>query len=220
VRLLAIDPPAPADGPLVKKFPSIGVDWQRGSFTVGKLSYDTWVRAVAEGRSRIQSAQPAATTANGWTFAPAGGSWGVDYLSRAAAARAGAVGALAQDEIVATTRVDATGRPLDGAHRYVLRFAKGDRPPARAFWSLTLVGADGRLADNRINRYAVRGDRVERGRDGGVAIPIQLAPPSGAPESNWLPAPSRPFQLVLRLYAPAPEAVAGRWAPPAVTRVD
>lgn len=35
-------------------------------------------------------------------------------------------------------------------------------------------------------------------------------------ESNWLPAPDGPLPLAMRLYAPAPEALDGRWNLPPV----
>src|SRR5207249_4370487 len=38
--------------------------------------------------------------------------------------------------------VDSDGRPLDGAHRYLLHFAKDALPPAGARWSLTALGTD------------------------------------------------------------------------------
>jgi hypothetical protein len=36
--------------------------------------------------------------------------------------------------------------------------------------------------------------------------------------ANWLPAPRTDLQLVLRLYAPKPQATDGTWQPPAVIR--
>jgi hypothetical protein len=36
--------------------------------------------------------------------------------------------------------------------------------------------------------------------------------------ANWLPAPRTDIQLVLRLYAPKPQATDGSWQPPAVVR--
>ena len=46
---------------------------------------------------------------------------------------------------------------------------------------------------------------------------MQHESPSGEKEANWLPAPSGPFFLVMRLYWPKPEALDGRWkAPPLV----
>jgi hypothetical protein len=213
-RLMKDNPPSAADGPLAKRFPTIGLDWKTGRFAAGKMKDAS--RARNDGLLAIRNAPPSARAENGWTQSPPGGSWGVEYVQRAAAARAGLGGALAEDVIEFTTSVDASGRPLQGGHRYALSFAKP--PPVAAFWSLTLLDGEGRMVDNVRNRYALRGDRL---RKGDATVHVQHAPPDGeAKQANWLPAPSGPFQLVLRLYAPKDDAVSGAWKPPAVKRVD
>jgi hypothetical protein len=213
VKLMQANPPEAADGPLVKKFPTIGLDWQRGSFTQ-KLDAATAERAWTDARNRIRAAQPTGRQVNGWTISMASGSFGVDYLSRAAAARVGLGGGmLAEDTIELRTRVDASGQPLSGAHGYEIDFAEA--PPVRAFWSITLLDEQGRMVDNLINRYAVRGDRLRKGEP----VRVQFAGPKGD-RSGWLPAPRGPFSLVLRLYWPKEAAVSGAWQPPAVRRVD
>jgi hypothetical protein len=219
-RLLQINPPAAADAPLVKKFPSFGLDYKGGRFSAKKLSSAALAQSVNDARARIHAVKPEETAQNGWTFGASGGSYGVDYLARAAAARAGIGGALPQDAIEATARVDASNARLSGGSRYVLRFGKDDLPPVSAFWSLTLVDDDGKMADNVINRYAVRGDRLKKDGDGGVTVYIQGPPPGGAKDANWLPAPSGKFQLLLRLYWPKDAAIDGSWKPPAVKRAS
>ena len=57
---------------------------------------------------------------------------------------------------------------------------------------------------------------MRRNRDGSIDVTVSSAKPRKA--SNWLPAPRGDFQLVLRLYAPKPEASDGTWQPPAVVR--
>ncbi len=46
------------------------------------------------------------------------------------------------------------------------------------------------------------------------------AEPGADKESNWLPAPKVPFNLTMRLYAPKPEILVGKWNPPPVVRVQ
>ncbi|HEY1321123.1 MAG TPA: DUF1214 domain-containing protein, partial [Streptosporangiaceae bacterium] len=69
-------------------------------------------------------------------------------------------------------------------------------------------------------RFAI-GDRdpLVRNRDGSLDIYIQHASPGPDRESNWLPAPPGPLGITMRIYAPRPEALDGRWNPPPVRRL-
>ena len=103
----------------------------------------------------------------------------------------------------------------------MLRFKPGQSPPVRAFWSLTLYDARILLYANPLQRYAL-GDRspgLKRDPDGGLTIRVSHATPPASQRSNWLPAPSGPFSLYLRLYEPEPRAASGAWVPPAVRRM-
>ena len=116
---------------------------------------------------------------------------------------------------------DADGKLLTGANRYVLRFAKNEIPPVGAFWSVTLYDEDGFPAANALKRNAI-GDRDELkfNADGSLDLYFQNESPGKEKESNWLPAPTGDFNLTMRLYAPKPQVLDGRWAPPAVKRVQ
>ncbi|HVL76390.1 MAG TPA: DUF1214 domain-containing protein, partial [Noviherbaspirillum sp.] len=155
-----------------------------------------------------------------WGYSLKLGKWGDDYLLRATTAMKG-LGALSADEAVyALGDYDANGELLDGRHRYELRFAPGMQPPAQAFWSVSLYGKDYYFTPNPIGRYAVgnftAGLRLEA--DGSLVIPISHEPPDD--RSNWLPAPAGPFYLILRLYHPSPDFIAGRYEIPALQRID
>jgi hypothetical protein len=115
---------------------------------------------------------------------------------------------------------DARGRRLRGRHRYVLRFAPGQLPPVRAFWSLTMYDRARHLYANELDRYAL-GDRstgLLRDRDGGLTVFLQHDRPAAGRVANWLPAPAGAFTVALRLYVPERRALDGRWAPPGITR--
>jgi hypothetical protein len=183
------------------------------------------LRAVAAGRQIIAPTPPPGTTlAGGWRLPRRDiGHYGDDYLFRAVIA-ARALAALSADEAVyLTTSTDAEGKPLNGAHRYVLHFDKGQEPPAEAFWSLTMYRLPERLfVANPLLRYAV-GDRsagLRRGADGSLDIYLQHDWPGEEREANWLPAPRGDFQLALRLYVPKKGLYDGTWQPPAVKRVE
>ncbi|MBA3261838.1 MAG: DUF1214 domain-containing protein, partial [Thermoleophilaceae bacterium] len=158
---------------------------------------------------------------NGWVLpGPYVGAYGTNYLGRAVIATA-ALGANTRPETVYPLAVaDVTGRQLSGSHRYVVRFPRGQLPPANAFWSLTMYGEDRYLVPNAIDRYAI-GDRTKglhRGRDGSLTLYIQHGRPSGAAGANWLPAPSGRFRLALRIYEPRRSVLTGGWLPPPVQR--
>ena len=89
----------------------------------------------------------------------------------------------------------------------------------RGFWTLTAYTKDGALADDKVPRLSVSDhDKLKKNRDGSFDVIVSGASPGKARVSNWLPAPGGDFQLVMRLYAPKPQAADGSWAPPAVQR--
>ena len=148
------------------------------------------------------------------------GRYGRAYLYRASVALEGLGANTRREADYPRATRDVDGRPLHGRHRYVIRFAPGELPPVRAFWSLTMYDRRSFLVDNPIDRYAL-GDRsrgLRRGRDGSLTIYVQRAAPPGARRANWLPAPPGRFRLTLRLYEPRAAALTGRWKPPAIRR--
>lgn len=121
-------------------------------------------------------------------------------------------------------RTDAAGQPLDASkHSYTLRFAKGQLPPAKAFWSLTMYdGPTKLLVENPLKRYLINSamlPKLKKDPDGGLTLTIASASPGKAKEANWLPAPSGPFYAVLRIYNPEPAAFDGSWKVPPLTPV-
>ena len=59
-----------------------------------------------------------------------------------------------QDAVYPLSQKDASGDEYNGAkHKYVMRFEKGQLPPAKAFWSLTMYDPDFFFVPNPINRY-------------------------------------------------------------------
>ena len=56
--------------------------------------------------------------------------------------------------------------------------------------------------------------------DGSLDIYIQHDKPAADKIANWLPSASGPLGITMRLYAPKPEVLDGRWAPPPLKRVN
>jgi hypothetical protein len=158
---------------------------------------------------------------NGWqVITDAFGVFGISYLGRAIAARTGLGATPADDALSPHTVSDADGRPLDGDRDYVLHFERDELPPAQAFWSVTMYDAEGFPSANPIDRFAI-GDRddLRFNADGSLDLDLRRVTPGVDRESNWLPAPRGPLGVTMRLYAPAPEALDGRWSPPPIRRV-
>ncbi|MCP2292111.1 DUF1254 domain-containing protein [Nocardia amikacinitolerans] len=214
--LMDTDRPAPADEPAMARFAEIGI--APGGRVRGLSDAELTAAATDAKRTIEVYVDPETRMFNDWSFDPQGGVYGTDYLHRASVARNGLGANLPQDAIYPTYFGTADDNGTTVRHR--LRFAAGQTPPVDAFWSLTAYDAEGYLVRNPAGIYAV-GHQVPvvPGPDGSIELAIQHDDPGSAvPQGNWLPIPSEgPFSLTMRLYAPRPEAIDGRWQPPPVT---
>jgi hypothetical protein len=224
-RTARANPPHANDYPALARMARLGLEPGR-AFDIGSID--------DQARAALMDAMPAAlakirTTLsrtahfeNGWMMTePPIGTYGTDYLRRAAIAYAGLGANLTEDAIYPTMFEGADGKPLDSASRYVLHFDKDELPPARAFWSLTMYDERQFFADNPIDRYAI-GDRdnLVFNPDGSLDIYIQRDNHGGVKEANWLPSPANgSFSLTLRAYWPKADALDGTWKPPALARL-
>ncbi|HEY8515496.1 MAG TPA: DUF1254 domain-containing protein [Candidatus Binatia bacterium] len=221
---LAINPPTTdAQRALVERLAALGVGpGRRPSTEVTDPAILAALRAgIARGFARIESAAAGNDTINGWSMRTDLGVYGDDLERRATVARYGWGANVPEEAIYPNAFEDSAGAPLDGTHRYRVRFAPDGLPPVHAFWSLTLYDADRFLYDNPQRRYAIsdRSPDLVYGEDGSLEIYVQAEPPPGL-EANWLPPPPGPFSLMLRLYLPADEVTSGAWQPPTIERLD
>ena len=162
-----------------------------------------------------------ARVANGWSMnTDTRGVYGNYYLKRAIVSQVGLGANLPEDAIYPLNLSDEHGDPLDGVHNYQIHFDKENLPPAGAFWSLTLYDEQGFQVANPLNRFAVSSWMPFRyNGDGSLDLYFQNQSPGQGLDSNWLPAPKGPFNLTMRLYAPAAAALTGKWTPPSVEKV-
>jgi hypothetical protein len=168
----------------------------------------------------LQKALTKLKTENGWLVIPENfADYGTDYKTRAGIALIGLGGIWRQDVLYPTAFKDGNGKPLDGAHRYLLRFGKGQIPPAKATWSVSMYDPQGYYVPNAIDRYSVAPWMpLMYNDDGSLDIYIQAASPGEKKETNWLPAPARgPFSLTVRIYWPADAVLDGTYKLPPVT---
>ncbi len=220
--LLKDNPPHELDWNMVEQLKQIGIT-PGEDFTFSKLSAEkqkTLERAVGDAQKMIVGVQMGEAV-NGWqTARDMMGNYGTSYLRRAYIALIGLGANVPEDAVYPMSNVDSEGQPYNGSHRYGIHFDKGDLPPVRGFWSLSMYDEEMYFVDNPIRRYAIGDrDKLQFNKDGSLDIYIQHASPGRDKESNWLPAPKGDFDLVLRAYWPMLEVLAGGWNPPAVKRV-
>src|SRR5262245_21150785 len=210
--LMKENPPAPADAPMVAKLKRLGIEPGR-DFDPSKLDpaaakalEDVPKLAVERIMAHLKKA---GTDTNGWIFTTKAGLYGTDYLQRALVTAIG----------LGANRPQDAGFPVR-ANKYVMRFPKGQLPPANAFWSLTMYNAEYFFVDNPLNRYTLSSrNELKPNADGSIDLYIQKDSPGSGKESNWLPAPPGRFVLMLRLYWPKeadPSILKGTWQPPPV----
>ncbi|WP_371366665.1 DUF1254 domain-containing protein [Pseudomonas sp. QL9] len=225
-RLLKQYPPHATDYPILQRMRRLGLEPGK-DFDPAALG--------AEQRKLIDTASKEAqldliqairsgsigTRLNGWNWSDSLGSYGTQYRKRALVALGGLGANLPEDAIYPNAFTDADGKPFSGGNAYVLRFDKGQLPPVGAFWSLTLYDKEGFQVANPLDRFALGShDALKPGADGSLEIRIQHTSPGKDLESNWLPAPSGDFQVMLRLYSPKPAVTNGQWLPPAIRKIN
>jgi hypothetical protein len=218
------NPPHGNDYPILARLARLGLEPGR-AFDIGSIAHvarTALIDAAPLALAKIKGALfKSARIVNGWEMVTTPvGTYGTDYLQRASIAYTGLGANLPEDAIYPTIRYGADGKPLDSADNYVLHFDKGQTPPARAFWSLTMYNEKQFFAANPIDRYAI-GDRdnLMFNSDGSLDIYIQRQSPGPGKDANWLPSPADgAFSMTMRIYWPKPEALDGSWQPPALQR--
>jgi hypothetical protein len=224
-ELLKKNPPAGADAPIVNRMARIGIvpghDFDISRLEPGPASV---VRSVPKAALAKITGNRAGTTRNGWTMITRTGQYGTDYLLRATVSYFGLGANRPEDAVYPTSDRDAAGHPYSGEHKYAMHFPKGSLPPVNAFWSLTMYDEDYYFVENPLNRYTLsQRDKLKFNSDGSVDFYLQADSPGKDKESNWLPAPTDKFVLMMRLYWPKqqPPSVLNRtWNPPPVRRVE
>lgn len=224
-ELLKDNPPGPFDYPMIHRLERVG-------FKVGQ-NFDlnvtppqikqAFVRGSDDGKALLAKAAKQAGGEGGkdWVYTTRSGAYGVDYLYRGAIALCCLGENLPQDAVYPSLSTDSDGRPLDGNSSYVLHFDKGKFPPVDAFWSVTAYDTEGYFIPNALNRLALGDrDKLVANSDGSLDLYIQANTPGGDKEANWLPVAKKPFTLLMRLYSPKSEFLAGSWTPPPVRKMN
>lgn len=221
-ELLAKYPPHANDYPILARLRALGIA-PGSAFDASKLD-KAICAAINAGANDAYAAMERSLTTLGqplgdWSVSLENiGTYGTSYKRRAVCAMAGLGANLPEDAVYPFAFVDAEGNALTGSENYVLHFANGQLPPAGAFWSITLYGADNYQVPNAIDRFAI-GDRdpLRFNADGSLDLYVQADSPGKDREANWLPSPKgERFDLTMRIYLPKNELFDGAWVPPRV----
>jgi hypothetical protein len=222
------NPPPARHELLLKQFAQIGIGPGLDVDTEDEATKRGLARAAVDGRNLLDAAirQGARQkNVNGWKYPPpdmgrAGDS--DDFILRAALQSLwGIVANDPAEAIYLNSSTDPDGQQLTGANRYVLHFSKGGQPEVKAFWSVTLYDAQHNLVANPLKRYALGDrDKLQFNADGSLDIYIQNGSPGADKETNWLPAPTGEFNLVLRSYLPSVDIQEQRWMPPPMQKMN
>ncbi|MDR3616923.1 MAG: DUF1254 domain-containing protein [Candidatus Obscuribacterales bacterium] len=223
-ELLFSNPPHKEDAAFVAKLKLIGIE-PGSEFHFDKLPAQTVASlesAVADAKAIIaERAKTIGVNENGWSVErKIAGSYGTNYLDRAAVSMIGAGLNRLDDAIYPSCTTDSQGQPLLGANRYVIHFDKSQLPPVKAFWSISLYDAQGFCIGNPLGRTSLSDhDDLKYGADGSLDIYVQHDDPGADKQANWLPAPNDEFNLLMRLYWPKTTVLSGAWMPPSVDKI-
>jgi hypothetical protein len=93
---------------------------------------------------------------------------------------------------------DSQGQQLTGQNSYAITFARGEVPPVKGFWSLTLYDAVHFFHPNPLNRYSLgtKNKTLKYNADGSLTLYSGSTSPGKDNESHWLPAPDGAFLAV------------------------
>lgn len=155
---------------------------------------------------------------NNWTTQNNGAAFGTDYFTRTAVAKSNIFVNKPNETKYFYQDLDAGGARLNGAIKYTVTFAKGQLPPVRGFWSLTLYNQHHFFEPNALKRYSLgtKNKTLKTGADGSLTFYVQADSPDADKEANWLPAPKgADFSLYVRAYWPETAVTAGKWTLPA-----
>jgi hypothetical protein len=158
---------------------------------------------------------------NGWTSPSNNGAFGTDYIHRMGAVKADPYDNKRNETMYFYTDTDTQLKQLVGTSLYAVTFPKGQLPPVKGFWSLTMYDPEHYFYPNALKRYALgtKNKTLKYDADGGLTIYLGNKSPGTDKDSNWLPAPGGEFSIWLRAYWPDQAILDATWMPPVVSRL-
>ncbi len=158
---------------------------------------------------------------NGWNSPVNNAQWGTDYLNRTATAKSNMYDNRPNETKYIYRDFDGQGQQLHGKNNYTVTFAKGQEPPVKGFWSMTLYNEHHLFSPNALNRYSLGTKSksfLKYNADGSLTLYFGARSPGKDKETNWVPAPDGTFSLYIRAYWADSVILDGTWMPPNVER--
>src|SRR5262249_34586041 len=114
-----------------------------------------------------------------WTTQVNGAGFGTDYFTRTAVAKSNIFVNLQPETKYFYQDLDAEGERLNGTKRYTVTFPKGQLPPVKGFWSLTLYNEHHFFAPNDQRRYSLgtKNKGLKTNDDGSLTLYVQADRP-------------------------------------------
>ena len=187
--MLAENPPPKGDACALKAFREAGIGPGLTPTTQASGAVRRGLEAAARAGPRLVTRAVEHANAysrvrhNGWQVAPRYiGDYGRNWLGRSVIASS--LSAPTRRRRPSTRRRAPTpaGAACAGKHRYRIRFAKGNLPPADAFWSVTMYDSKNYLHPNALRRYAI-GDRTRWAAPGARRL-ADAGDPEHSPEGR------------------------------------
>jgi hypothetical protein len=159
---------------------------------------------------------------NGWNSPVNNAQWGTDYVNRTGTAKSNMYDNRPNETKYIYRDFDSKGQQLHGQHNYTVTFPKGQEPPVKGFWSVTLYNEHHLFSPNALNRYSLGTKSksfLKYNPDGSLTLYFGAKSPGKNKESNWVPAPNGTFSLYIRAYWADKSVLDGSWMPPNVEKM-
>ncbi|MGB9096671.1 DUF1254 domain-containing protein [Erwinia sp.] len=157
---------------------------------------------------------------NGWNRSKNNAAFGIDYYNRTGTSKSNMFDNKPDETQYFYTDNDAGEVQLDGKQSYTVTFAKGQLPPVKGFWSLTLYNQRHLFSPNELNRFSLgtKNKDLKFNADGSLTLYISHSSPGADKQTNWLPSPDGTFSLYIRAYWGEKPILDGSWQPPKIEK--
>src|SRR6185436_14023133 len=124
---------------------------------------------------------------NGWNSPVNNARWGTDYLTRAGTSKSNMFDNTPDETKYIYRDFDSQGQQLYGKNNYTVTFPKGQLPPVKGFWSMTLYNDVHLFNANPLKRYSLgtKNKNLKYNADGSLTLYAGAKSPGAGKESNW-----------------------------------